>query len=135
MSFRLLVAVGLLFVVCGCEKGTLQLYDVSGTVKNADGSIPTGEMASITFSPLVMEQGLKGASGTIQADGSFELMTLAPGDGAVAGDYVVTLNITEGYPSPKSLVPDRYSKARETPLKATVEPNNKNHFDFVIEAQ
>lgn len=126
----------LLFIalaLTGCGRGDLHV-PVTGTVKFADGSVPKGVIASITFQPASAGPGSKGASSTIAPeDGSFELRTVQPGDGALPGDYLVTVNVMDGYPRGKSVVADKFTRATDTPLKATVDADKENHFDFVVE--
>jgi hypothetical protein len=121
----------LALALTGCGRGDPHV-PVTGTVKFADGSVPTGDIASITFQPATGGPGTKGASSLIAEDGSFALRTLKPGDGALPGDYQVTLHVVDGYPRGKSLVADVFTKPNTTPLKATVGASNKNHFDFVV---
>lgn len=110
----------------------MELHHVDGTVAFDDGTVPQGEMATITFVPTNAMEG-KGASSNIETDGTFELWTLEPGDGgALAGDYRVTLSVTNGYPNLKHQVAKEFSDLRETPLTATVVAGDKNHFDFVV---
>lgn len=123
----------ILMLAVGCWGGGPQLYEVTGTVKFEDGSVPQAEMSTITFVPAVPMQG-KAASSNIEPDGSFDLWTITQGDGgALAGDYFVTLNVIDGYPDGRSVVLQKYTDFQETPLKATVKPDEPNHFDFRIE--
>ena len=66
---------------------------VTGTVKFSDGIVPKADIASITFQPASGGPGTKGASSLIAEDGSFSLRTLKPGDGALPGDYRVTVRV------------------------------------------
>ncbi len=122
----------LALALAGCGKGDPRV-PVTGTVKFSDGSVPKGDMATITFQPTSGGPGAKGASSTIAEDGSFSLRTLKPGDGALPGDYQVTVHVMQGYPRGKSLIADDFTKASATPLKATVDASKENHFDFVVE--
>jgi len=120
-------------VLVGCSGGRLKLHEVTGTVKFQDGTIPSGEMATITFVPADPMVG-KAASSNIEPDGSFALWTLTQDDGgALAGDYKVTLNVIKGYPRGRSMVAKKFTDLIDTPLKATVEAGEKNHFDFKVE--
>ena len=122
-----------LLLSVGCAGDKLDLHEVTGTVKFKDGTVPQGEMSSITFTPVVVME-RKGAFSEIEADGSFELYTLTQGDGgALAGDYRVTLNVIKGYPQRRSLVARKYTSLDETPLEATVKAGEQNHFDFEVE--
>jgi hypothetical protein len=116
----------------GCGRGD-QHVPVTGTVKFADGSVPKGVIASITFQPASAGPESKGASSTIAEDGSFSLRTVQPGDGALPGDYLVTVNVMDAYPRGKSVVADKFTKATDTPLKATVDADGDNIFPFVVE--
>lgn len=117
------------FVGCGSSDG---IRSVTGIVKYNDGSFPNSEMAVITFEPAGNDMNIKGASGDIGKDGTFELTTTEPGDGALPGDYIVTVRIMEGYPDPVFAVAQEYTDVEQTPLKATVESSGKNHFEFEI---
>ena len=122
----------LALVFTGCGRGDPHV-PVTGTVKFSDGSVPKGDVASITFQPASGGPGTKGASSLIAEDGSFSLRTLKPGDGALPGDYQVTVHVVDSYPRGKSLVADVFTKPSTTPLKATVDASKENHFDFVVE--
>jgi hypothetical protein len=122
----------LLLLLGGCSK-RMDLHRVTGTVNFEDGSIPHGEMATITFVPTNSMEG-KGASSNIETDGSFQLWTLEQSDGgALAGDYRVTLSVTKGYPNLQHQVARRFTNLSDTPLSATVVAGEKNHFDFVVD--
>ncbi len=114
-----------LMLVAGCGP-KMALYPVSGTVEFRGKALTTGVVAfhhDDGVSPI--------AKGDIQSDGSFTLETFKPGDGAVAGAYTVTVTSMipgvgiEGqdadYRPPKPLIPLKYMRLLETPLKATVE--------------
>jgi hypothetical protein len=68
------------------------------------------------------------ATGELQSDGTFELSTLKPGDGAVPGEHRVTVNELD-----KSLAKNRalkkYASANISGLKAEVSPE-KHEFTF-----
>jgi hypothetical protein len=117
---------------CG-PKGPVRAK-VSGTVKYKDGTIPQGEVAVIRFEPVNMGPGTKAASGGIQPDGSFQLTTMDPNDGAFPGDYKVCFTVKAKYDatSPNMVAP-QYGAGATTPLTATVKAGEKNHFEYVIE--
>jgi hypothetical protein len=119
-------------VLAGCSKG-ISYVPVTGTVKFADGSVPQGEIATITFQPADAAPNAKGASGKIADDGSFSLHTLQPGDGALPGAYRVTVHVMQGYPNGRSMVAEKFTRPDTTPLTATVEVDGENHFDFPVE--
>jgi hypothetical protein len=94
----------LTMTLAGCGGGGPTYVPVTGTVKYSDGTVPTGDIASITFQPASAAPDTKGASGTIKPDGTFSLTTVTPGDGARPGEYIVQVNVFKGYPDRKSLV-------------------------------
>jgi hypothetical protein len=102
-------------------------------VKYSDGSIPQADISTITFQPAAMSPDTKAASGSIEADGSFQLHTIRHGDGAKPGDYRVTVHIMVGYPNGKLVVAKEFTDPESTPLKATVKESGENKFDFTIE--
>ena len=120
------------FSLAGCGPTSTHV-PVTGTVKFSDGTVPKGDIASITFQPTSAGPGTKGASGNIGPDGAFELRTVIPGDGALPGDYRVTVHVMQGYPDGKSMVADIYTRASATPLNATIAAGAENHFDFTVE--
>jgi hypothetical protein len=72
--------------VLGCsDDGMSKRYAVSGTVKYKGAPVAK---ARISFVPKT--SGIQGASGEVE-NGSFSLTTLTPGDGALPGDYKVTV--------------------------------------------
>ncbi len=110
------------------------MSNVTGTVKFTDGSIPQGEVATVTFTPAPgsMAEVKKGASGQIQPDGNFELMTNRPGDGVHYGTYKVFFTVLKSYRGGGSLIPPQYTDANQTPFE--VEVNESSHtFPFELE--
>jgi hypothetical protein len=125
--FRCVAVLSLSALCCGCGDSDGRL-PVGGTVKYADGSIPKGETAQIWFEPVA--EG-RPASGTIEDDGSFTMMTQSPGDGVAPGQYKVVLKVLKDYRRQIPAVPKEYTDASTTPLEATVDDDNV-HFDFVV---
>ncbi|MEM8678482.1 MAG: hypothetical protein AAGF97_03910 [Planctomycetota bacterium] len=121
-------------LLAGCAQDGSGLVRVRGTLKYEDGTPVTGELATIVFQPDTNKRPVppKSASGTIGPDGSFELMTQEPGDGAHPGTYKVVLKVWENYREQEPGVDQQYADARTTPLDATVSPDSKQ-FDFVIQ--
>jgi hypothetical protein len=119
-------------VSLGCGKGS-PYVPVTGTVKFSDGSVPKGYERAVTFQPVPGGPGTKGASSLIEDDGAFSLRTLRPGDGALPGNYAVTVHVVDAVMDGKSVVADKFTKASATPLKATVSADGENRFDFVVE--
>lgn len=125
--YRWMAMLSLMPLCCGCGSSDGRLA-VAGTVKYADGSAPKGETAQIWFEPVA--EG-RPASGTIEDDGSFTLMTERPGDGVAPGQYKVVLKVWKNYRQQIPAVPKPYTDAATTPLEATVDDDHVE-FDFVV---
>ncbi|MCC6123969.1 MAG: hypothetical protein IT426_03330 [Pirellulales bacterium] len=121
-----LVTVALLSAV-GCEQSGLNLATVRGTVKYQGKALNRG---SVVFTP---EAGTCGpqAVGMIQPDGTFEMRTNNV-SGAVVGKHKVTVILRriltpdeeKRLVVPESLVPVKYAREEETPLRFEVKPGS-----------
>jgi hypothetical protein len=76
-------AVACCLVTVGCNNA--DLVPVHGSVKNEDQVVSGGR---VVFTPI--SEG-KPAFGSIQSDGTFQLTTFSPNDGARAGQYRVSV--------------------------------------------
>ena len=118
-----------LVILAGCSDGNPRRYPVSGKVLFPDGQpLTTG---TVEFESLDQEETLT-ATGTISADGAFELGTFGVDDGAVPGRYrTVVLSDTEigtgterpGLLPPPTLHP-RYREFRTSGLEYTIEEDD-----------
>jgi len=88
-SLAVLVGPALLLIVGCSDDGMAKRYAVSGTVKYKGELVAK---ARISFVPKASDG--RGASGDVE-NGSFTLSTLSPGDGALPGDYKVTVDARE----------------------------------------
>jgi hypothetical protein len=112
------------------------VYPVKGRVTFNGRAVSTG---TVVFHAL--DDKLPLLRGEIRADGSFELTTYRPGDGAPGGKYQVTVHAftpgkgVEGrdadYQPPRPLVPLKYTRLDQTPLAETVGPG-ENRLDLVL---
>jgi hypothetical protein len=94
----------------------------------------------------------KGAFGRTDSDGRFQLMTYEASDGAIPGSYKVTVRKYEGQaigvepseedyqetpegqePPPQSLLPEKYSNVRTTPLEASITEGKDVTLELVLE--
>jgi hypothetical protein len=128
----------MLTLVCGFG---IVVSTFSGCSK-APGTIPVGGKityrgkpvlkAEVQFTPV--ESGADGAlrriaAGEVDSQGVYSLSTFRKGDGALPGEYVVTItpvkikNIDGGDPSAKmqKIAPDIYMQTSATPLKASIQ--------------
>ena len=93
LKFRLLVGIAALGLIAGC--GASEFPD---TVKAGGTVTYNGEAvadAVVTFSPTGVENA-HAASGTTDSSGKFTMTSFVAGDGAVVGNYAVSISKTEG---------------------------------------
>ena len=126
MARWLLVAATALAAGCGGGDDAIQ---VTGVVSNADGSPLQFESGMVLFQPDGAGQS---ASGGVEPDGSFTMMTKVQGDGVKPGQYKVILQLWKNYREMQLAVPKKYGDASTTPLDATVDEDHA-HFDFKVE--
>jgi hypothetical protein len=126
MARWLLIIAAALMAGCGGGDESLQ---VTGVVTNADGSPIQCESGTVLFQPVGTGQH---ASGEVQPDGAFAMMTKVPGDGMKPGQYKVVLQLWKSYRDGKLAVPKEYGDASTTPLEATVDADH-THFEFKVE--
>jgi hypothetical protein len=132
LRYLLLLTLG---AVLGCGQDGPTLAKVRGTVTYKNAPLKFG---SVVFQP---EKG-KLASGKIQPDGTFELTTNTPGDGAVVGTHRIRV-VSSSNQDPnvqnkgasgaelstgKSLIPEKYTDLEKTPLKQEVQDIEVNTF-------
>lgn len=107
-------------LVIGCGRDTAQ---VSGKVLWKDGTPLTGEIRVIRFEPTSDSTAKikKAAFADIADDGSFTMLTRQPGDGVFLGQYVATFTVLKTAMGRESLIPDRYTSARQSPFPIEVQ--------------
>lgn len=117
---------------CGCGREGLTTYPVSGTVTFPDGKPLAG--GSIIFQST--EHPVT-ARGPILDDGSFELGTYSPGDGAVAGEHRLAIlppkpqrDTDEGIVLPEIDV--KYQNPERSGLVYEVQPEEENEFEIKV---
>jgi len=147
-----LIAFGLVLGLSGCGGKAVK---VTGTVTFDGSPLPN---AVVKFIPT--EKGGREATGLTNADGTFQLETFAARDGALPGDYKVTVQYQEPVAqtdvpapqpgqsmkamwdasqkarkeqqkkAPKYVIPAKYSQPGETVLKQRVPPEGPVRFDL-----
>jgi len=149
--FAWVAVAGIVVVGCSSESGIPGTAPVSGTVKQKGAPLAD---ATVTFAPAGQSSG-RAASGKTDASGKFTLTTLKAGDGAMPGEYSVTVTKTEMIgktytpeeaneyyskhqkspppPQIKNVLPEKYAKGDTSGLKATVKKGDKNEFNFDVE--
>jgi hypothetical protein len=130
---RLLVMACVSLVPLACGSTGPGMAPVSGKVTYNGKPVPKG---TITFAST--KEGGRNATGELDPEGNYKLQTEQPGDGALLGDYNVTIYahdepILDYIPKkpipPKILTPTKYEKPETSGLKATVK-SGSNKFDF-----
>lgn len=120
----------------GCNRGP-KTYPVEGQVLVGGKPAPR---ATVTFHPLQETAGPL-VRPTAQADeqGRFRLTTFRKDDGAPAGDYKVTVSLylatrrsPQDDPTPVNYLPERYSQADASGLKASVAPGDNRIEPFQL---
>ena len=136
-TLRPLIVLAFLAATAGCSKSPFELVKVSGSVKYTDGTIPEGAVRVVRFEPLADAEGNvspRAAAGYLEPDGTFQLATLRPRDGAIPGEYKPVLLFWKSPTTRESVVPQAYGKAATTPLPTlSVRSGEANHFDLAIE--
>lgn len=124
----------LLAVLVGCNESNHQLGRVSGKVTYKGRPVTS---AKVTFFP---ERGPE-ATGSLDDQGHYELMTIKPGDGAVVGKNRVGISpilagvsLKPGKPpalpdAAKSVIPAKYRNPQASELIVEVRTGD-NAFDF-----
>lgn len=127
---RWLVVVAIATVLAaGCGGDGSKAIQVTGVVRNADGSPIHCDSGMVLFQP---DGAGPSASGGVEPDGSFKMMTKVPGDGVKPGRYKVVLQLWKNYRAGTLAVPKKYGDAATTPLEATVDAEHR-HFEFKAE--
>jgi len=129
----LLIAVSCLGAGTGCGNSH-PVAQIGGKVNLKDSSLRNAGIRMVRFEPTADTSAAirKGASGTINEDGSFQLYTRRPGDGVYLGKYAVTFAIYRGAMQQKPLIPATYTSASTTPYQFVVDGNRDDLF-FEIE--
>jgi hypothetical protein len=120
--------------LAGCDRGPA-MSQVSGKVFYADGSVPQGSVCIVRFVPTAESTAAvrKGASGPIEADGSFQMNTRMAGDGVHDGEYAVTFVVLKNaMDSTSSLIDPKYGNATTTPYKVTID-GDRSDLEYKIE--
>jgi hypothetical protein len=129
---RAIAVAGLLLVgVIGCGS---KLYPARGTVTYADGS-PVTE-GFVVFESKGQEPRTT-ARGEIRSDGSFELGTHKPGDGALPGNYQVLVTPKSDpnaadKPSKKPPIHPRFGEFKTSKLEFDVTAAGPNEFPIKV---
>lgn len=116
-----LVVLPCVVALSGC--GNREMFHVSGKVTYKDGSVPKGILAVVIFTPTGNSSAAirKSASGAIEPDGSFDMVTRMSGDGVHRGEYAVTFRILRDPLTQASLVSPKYTSPVNSAFTVTVD--------------
>jgi hypothetical protein len=134
--FRLgaaLAAAMLLVGFAGCGNSGPEVAQVYGKVTYNGEPVTKGNVSFVPMDP----ENTSPAAGKIQSDGSYELQTFEPGDGARPGKYrVAVTTITEKQildyipkkpvPKPKLEIPEKYTNPDTSDIVVTVESGSND---------
>ena len=121
-------------LVVGCSSGDVPTYEATGTVVFPDGT-PLGGGSILFFS---IDHDGKSARSQIGADGTFELYTYEPGDGAVDGQHTVAIvpPVPPGFDpdsgSPPEVIDAVFKTHKTSGLKYEVTAGEENYFEVKI---
>ena len=151
---RIFLSSLLLGLLAGCGQARSDrpaTYPVTGTVRHAGAPV---EGATVNFQ---LVDGSRSAIGITGADGTYALTTFTADDGALPGEYRVSVMKLESPPPPtavsdddenyvppemrkepppqppKNLLPKKYADVQTSGLTAVVEEGGENRFDLDLE--
>jgi hypothetical protein len=118
-----------------CGDGQVKVYPVHGKVVDEKGKPAAG--AQVFFHPVSPPGGnVEAVVGTTDDSGVYRLTTYTAGDGAPAGQYVVTVCWYEPKkspfgPPPKDILCGKYASRETSPFKFAVEPTAGNEMPLI----
>ena len=122
--------------LAGCGEPSVALYPVSGKVTYPDGTAVTGGV--VEFQSVEAETSGRNARSPIGQDGSFSLVTIGIGDGAVAGRHRAIVQgprrrteIEEGESSPPPTIDRKFRSYATSGLEFVVE-TKANEITIVV---
>lgn len=139
----LAMTTAMVLIGCGSDPDKPKLGKISGVVTYKGQPVESGR---VVFTPTGGGGTGQSASGMIGPDGSYTLTTFDEGDGAILGEHVVTVDVTEkdavspqpkpdgtiDYTMPKKLGPKKYTSVDTSPARCTVAEGSAT-FDIKME--
>ena len=121
-QLAMLFTAGCVFVIASCSAGHPPTTPVSGVLLHHGKAVSN---ASINFTP---EKG-RPANGVTDAEGHFRLTTFQSGDGALAGEHLVTITYIGQDVSP---IPPRYSDPRKSDLRVQIASGEEHELQLEL---
>lgn len=120
-------------VFVGCSRAPYPVAPTRGVVTIDDKPVPGGKVMFAPIAQGTVETG-KPAFGELHPDGTFELSTFQPGDGAIVGEHWVTLIGTKdrnvlGEAEPATTPKLPFTRV-SIPQKRTISANIENHIEI-----
>jgi hypothetical protein len=126
----LVLVAPVLAVVAGCDGGGPKMVPIAGQVIYQSQPLTSG---TVLYIPRDRDSGRQ-ARGEIQPDGTFRLMTFKPGDGAMVGEYDISIVALKAHPGESreaieaaggivprgSLIPEKYGDPSKSGLSDDV---------------
>ncbi len=132
LIFTFASSIAALAILSGCGSSGPEMAWVGGKVTYKGQPVPRG---LVSFQTTAADG--RNATGMIQPDGSYELQTEKPGDGALLGNYRVSISAREEEEilmyipkkpvKPKRLIPEKYENPATSNLTAAVVSGSNTH--------
>jgi hypothetical protein len=124
----------LLALATACDRDRVRMVPIDGEVLYNDKPLASG---TVLYVPRDRMEGRQ-ARGTIKPDGSFQLTTFKPGDGAIYGEYDIAIVALKAHPGEDreaieaaggivqrgSLIPERYGDPTQSGLSDQVDQDH-----------
>ena len=128
LACGLALSVSALTLFAGCPGASgPQTTTVQGRVTYQGQPVSQGYVSFLPTGPASGDTPSRPATGTLNPDGTYQLATFGENDGAIPGDYQVTIVSKTGGPSPedpeaeeKWHIPQKYGTAADSGLTATI---------------
>ena len=121
----------------GCGGSGTPTYPVEGKVTFSDGRPLDG--GTVELQPVVQQQPPVAARGRIQSDGTFQISTFEPNDGAIEGEHRVRVvgplppGPIDPYQSPEPVIHHKFESYDSSELTFTVTPDGPNQLNITVE--
>ena len=142
LGWMLALSISAVTLLVGClGTSAPKTINVKGKVTYQDQPVTLGY---VSFVPVEPAEGYpsRPASGTINADGTYQLSSFGENDGAVPGKYQVAIVSKTGGPTPEEpeaveewTIPKKYGSPGESGLTATIpaDASGTLEFNFALE--